>query len=569
MEIQEIKQSIKERQKSNQNTLSIAQRHQEKLKFHSVTRTEREFSNIAANDFLRFVKSLLPEDKFAIFQTLFREPISTTLLVEEAFSELEKVFDGVNSVRKYEFTKPEYEATFTEYLKSSGLDEYFSTTGFEVMKSAINTMLVVDLPLEQTTEYPEPYICRVDVKNIKYFETEKGKFKYVVYHSEDKYYCICDEYYRTFKMGDSVDIDMMLSENTHDLGYCPASWFWTDTMSIDNNDLKKGPISNKTALLDWILFYSVSKQYSDLYAPFSIYWGYEQDCNYQEGEMVCEHGHLTKLDGTFLYEGDKLKKCPACSSRITGAGSFIEVPIPTPNTPALSPPVGIVPVDINSLTYNVSELVRLETKFKESVTGVIKEQTKEAVNEKQILGNYEKRKQVLYNLKTNFEHIEMWTFSTMAKLMFGENFVSYFCNYGTEFYLYSSDDLLKAYNDAKAANVDQMILDELQEMYIDTKYKNNHDEKQEHKILKHLDPFRHLTIAEVKGMYDSNQIDYFDYMLKVRFSTLIKRFERENISLRLFGAKMPFDKKITEIEKVLKSYIVKPETKEVSQPILS
>ena len=206
----------------------------------------------------------------------------------------------------------------------------------------------------------------------------------------------------------------------------------------------------------------------------------------------------------------------------------------------------------------IRDRVRLETKFKESVTGVIKEQTKEAVNEKQVLGNYEKRKQVLYNLKTNFEHIEQWTFTTMAKLMFGENFVSYFCNYGTEFYLYSSDDLLKAYNEAKAMNADQMVLDELQEMYIDTKYKNNKDEKQEHKILKNLDPFRHLTITEVKSMYDSNQIDYFDYMLKVRFSTLIKRFERENISLRLFGAKMPFDKKINEIEKVLKSYIIKP-----------
>jgi hypothetical protein len=559
MEIQEIRQSIKERQKSNQQTLSIAQRHQEKLKFHSVTRTEREFSNIAANEFLNFVRSLLPEDKFTIFKTLFKEPIPTTLLTEEAFSELEKVFDGINSVRKYEFTKPDYEVIFSDYLKSSELENYFSTTGFEVMKSAINTMLVVDLPSEQTTEYPEPYICRVDIKNIKYFETEKGKFKYVVYNSNDKYYVICDQYYRTFKMSDSGELDMLVSENPHDLGYCPASWFWTDTMSIENNDLKKSPISGKTALLDWILFYSISKQFSDLYAPFSIYWGYEQDCNYTDGDVSCDHGFL--LGGKnmeYLYEGNKLKKCPKCSSRITGAGSFIEVPVPTPNTPALSPPVGIVPVDVNSLNYNVGELVRLETKFKESVTGVINEQTKEAVNEKQVLGNYEKRKQVLYNLKTNFEHIEQWTFTTMAKLMFGENFVSYFCNYGTEFYLYSSDDLLKAYNEAKAMNADQMVLDELQEMYIDTKYKNNKDEKQEHKILKNLDPFRHLTITEVKSMYDSNQIDYFDYMLKVRFSTLIKRFERENISLRLFGAKMPFDKKINEIEKVLKSYIIKP-----------
>lgn len=567
MEIQEIRQSIKERQKSNQKTLQIAQKHQEKLKFHSVTRPGKEFNSIAANEFLSFVKSLLPEDKFTIFETLFREPVQTTLLTDEAFSELEKVFDGVNSVRKFEFTKPEYEATFKEYLKSSGLDEYFATTGFEVMKSAINTMLVVDLPSMQENEYPEPYICRVDVQNIKYFEPEKGKFKYVVYFSQDKYYVICDQYYRTFKMSDSGDLDIMLTESSHDLGYCPASWFWTDTMSVDNKDLKKGPISNKTALLDWILFYSISKQYSDLYAPFSIYWGYEQDCNFQDGDMICEHGHLTKLDGTFLYEGDKLKKCPACSSRITGAGSFIEVPVPTPNTPALSPPVGIVPVDINSLTYNVSELVRLETKFKESVTGVIKEQTKEAVNEKQILGNYEKRKQVLFNLKSNFEQIEQWTFSTMAKLMFGENFVSYYVNYGTEFYLYSSDDLLKAYNDSKAANADQIVLDELQEMYIETKYKNNVEEKNVHKILNHLDPFRHLTIAEVKSMYDMNQIDYSDYMLKVRFSSLIKRFERENISLNLFGAKMQFDKKIQEIEKVLKSYIVKP-VAEVTQTIL-
>lgn len=567
MEIQEIKESIRERQKSNQQTLSLAKNHQERLKFHSVTKTEKEVNSIAANEFLNFVRSLLPEDKFAIFKSLFRQPIPTTELTEQAFSELEKVFDGVNPVRKLECSNNDYEVLFKDYLKESGYYDYFSTTGFEVMKSAINTMLVVDLPSMQESEYPQPYISRVDVSCIKYFETQKGKFKYVVYESNDKYYCICNEYYRTFDKSDVDQLGLMTFESPHDLGYCPASWFWTDTMSIDNQDLKKGPISNKVSLLDWILLYSISKQYSDLYAPFSIYWGYEQDCNYQDGEMSCDHGYILDKNLNYLYEGDKLKKCPKCSSRITGAGSFIEVPVPGPNTPTLSPPVGIVPVDVNSLNYNVNELVRLETKFKESVTGVVKEQTKEAINEKQVLGNYEQRKQVLYNLKSNFEKIEQWTFSTMGKLMLGENFKSYYVNYGTEFYLYSSDDLLKAYNDAKIANVDQIILDELEEMYIETKYKNNDEEKQEYKILKALDPFRHLTIPQVKAMYDANQIEYSDYMLKVRFSTLIKRFERENISLRLFGDKLDFAKKIESIESVLKSYIVKPVT-EVTQPIV-
>lgn len=567
MQIQEIKDSIKNRQKSNQTTLSLARKHQERLKFHAVTKTESELLSIAANEFLNFVRSLLPEDKFTIFKSLFRQPIPTTELTEQAFADLEKVFDGVNQVNRFEFTKQEYETEFKEYLKESGQYDYFSTTGFEVMKSAINTMLVVDLPSKQTTDYPLPYISRIDIENIKYFETKKGKFDYVVYESKEKYFCICDKYYRTFTKDDASGLGALITESAHDLGYCPASWFWTDTMSIDNHDFKKGPISGKVSMLDWVLFYSISKQYSDLYAPFSIYWGYEQDCNYQEKEMICDHGFITTIEGQYLYEGDKLKKCPKCSSRITGAGSFIEVPVPGPNTPTLSPPVGIVPVDVNSLNYNVTELVRLETKFKESVTGVVKEQTKEAINEKQVLGNYEQRKQKLYNLKTNFETIQQWTFSTMARLMFGENFVSYYCNYGTEFYLYSSDDLLKAYNEAKANNVDQMILDDIQEMYIETKYKNNEEEKQEFKILKALDPFRHLSIKEVKEMYDANQIDYFDYMLKVRFSTLIKRFERENISLRLFGDKLDFAKKIESIESVLKSYIVKP-VAEVTQPIV-
>jgi len=56
-------------------------------------------------------------------------------------------------------------------------------------------------------------------------------------------------------------------------------------------------------------------------------------------------------------------------------------------------------------------------------------------------------------------------------------------------------------------------------------------------------------------MYSDSQISFSDYMLKKNFSSLIMRFERENVSIVQFGQNLKFDRKIEVIQNALKVYI--------------
>jgi hypothetical protein len=144
------------------------------------------------------------------------------------------------------------------------------------------------------------------------------------------------------------------------------------------------------------------------------------------------------------------------------------------------------------------------------------------------------------------------------RLRYGLQFISAHINYGTEFYLHEPAELLEMYQQAKNAGVDDKILSMLQSEYYEVKYKNNPVELKRIKILSDLDPFRHLDKNQVQAMYQNGEIEYKPYMLKMNFSTLIARFERENTSVIQFGENIEYASKIQRITNVLNSYIQRP-----------
>jgi hypothetical protein len=98
-----------------------------------------------------------------------------------------------------------------------------------------------------------------------------------------------------------------------------------------------------------------------------------------------------------------LQHCPACKSkRISGAGSFVEVPAPQDSTePDLRNPVQMLTVDRGSLDYNVEESQRLAAEIFTGVTGVQGEAiNNQAVNEKQVFAGLESETNVLERLQT-------------------------------------------------------------------------------------------------------------------------------------------------------------------------
>lgn len=535
---------------------------QQRIKFHSQP-TFKSGANGYETKFKEWANKLIPNDKFKMFKSLMCFPIDTVALTDEAYQALEKVFDGRDSVYQYTFINEQAAADWEIYrTEVIGEPEIWEIEGFKAMKGEINSIMIVDLAMEQTSERPEPYLYLLDISNVIDYGIKKGQIDWIIFQQpNDKIAIYDDENYRIAKKTNNA-ITYIVDE-VHDIGYCPARFFWSD--KVGDTEMRESPITNQVSNLDWLLFFAISKKYSDLYAPYSVVWGVQQDCEFKNEHHECENGYLVDPDGNAVMDGRSLTPCPNCASNIAGVGSFITTQPGTEDNPNTGDPVGRLDVDTGSLEHIVNEIERLSKTFYQATTGNSLESINDqAVNEKQIMSLFESRKQAIYKIKRNFEAAQYWADSTLCRIRYGYEFVNCSINYGTEFYFYSSDVILDLYNKARESKLDHMTLDYLQNDYIETKHRNNPMAKNKSKVLINIEPFRHSTIEEVKKMYDDGHIELNEYILKADMSSLVLQFERERGPIGEYLKETQFDKKIEMITAILYSYIKVPESKQKS-----
>ena len=585
LSIEEIKRKASEQRKKQ--TIALALLHQNRLRFHSevVPSTPalaswmyrgkqredisplfagREGVAQALTDFLAMVQNLIPKDKFEVFKTLFRFPVITNEVLDVCFDKLSRIFDGRNPAFSYQFAATEQRDDWEWYRQEKlGEPTVWSTKGWNFFKTQINSVLIVDLPEEQEAgdRYPQPYFYWLPIRDVIDFKADAttGQMKYIIFRQdEDKIAVFDDESRRVFKAKDN-QVGELLMEAKHDLGYCPARFFWNDPMSLDKPDIKQSPVTKELDRLDWYLFFTISKRNLDTYGAYPIYWGYQQDCDFHNDECECDGGFLKDRKGNWMYDNNGLlMPCPVCSQkRLTGAGSFVEIPVPDPNAgqPDLSNPVGMLSVDRSSLDYNKTEEKDLRLAIITAIVGQAEEITqREAFNEQQVKAGFESQSTVLQRVKKGFEEAQKWVDDTIAKERYGTAFVSSSINYGTEFYLFSADELRARYKTAKESGASEADLDALQQQIIETEYRHNPQQMQRMIILGDLEPYRHLTRAEVQGLYDKNLITIEELLIKLNFADFIRRFERENMNIITFGENIDYDKKIATIKERLTEY---------------
>ena len=594
LSIQEIKERISEHR--HRDVLTLAQLHQNRLRLHcqSVPSTPalaqtyrvgqkrpydlgtfmgREGVTQALVDFLGMVEKLIPHDKFVIFQTLFRFPVKTNEVMSEVFDKLSRIFEGRNPAFSYQFATTEQRDDWEWYRQEKlGEPAIWSTKGWEFFQTEINSVMIVDLPVEQEAgdRYPQPYFYWLPLRDVVEYKADKttGQMSYIIFRQKDnKLAVIDDESYRIFESKDDMPEGEPLIENRHDLGYCPARFFWSEPMSLEFPDIKRSPVTKALDNLDWFLFFSISKRHLDLYGSYPIYSGYEQDCNFHNDNTgdYCDGGFLKNRKGEWLWDANGLVPCPKCHDhRITGAGSYVEVPVPIEGQPDLRHPVDMLTVDRASLDYNVEEEKRLRSTIITSIVGQNEEVTqREAVNEQQIKANFESQATVLNRVKKGFEEAQKWVDDTCCRLRYGTLFLSSSVSYGTEFYLFSTDELRERYKTAKETGMSESELDALHQQIIETEYRNNPQQLQRMLILAELEPYRHLTRNEVANLYQTGIVSVEDYLVKLNFADFIRRFERENMNIIEFGSATAYDTKISTIKEQLRAYAqeIAPNTK--------
>lgn len=576
LELNQIKQILQKPTKRQ--AIQKAINMQRRLRFHTETNVAISDINQPTTIFLDWVKSLLPKDKFNIFLQLFKFPLPTPAVVEDVYRELERVFYSRNSSSSYQFTDSELAEDWAQYKKNNlNEPEVWKTTGWKRMQVSPNSILVVDLPQVQTSARPEPYFYWLEIDAVIDYQVSKhddNLFEWLIFKQPENRIAVFDDtYIRVYQLNEKNEIQSLVSEASHDLGYCPARFFWSTQLNEKNKDLKKNPIAKELSNLDWYLFFALSKQHLDLYAPYPIYSAYEADCNFENNETgdYCDGGFLRNAKGEYKILNDgTVEKCPCCSEkRIAGPGSFLEVPIPNQSEGVadMRNPVQITTIDKNSLDYNVKECVRLKNEIVVSVVGsggTVSE--KEAINETQVTANFESKTSVLNALKTNFELAQKFIEDTVCKLRYGAAFISSSVSWGTEFYVFTVTELYSKYKQAKENGASNSELDAISQQILEVEYRNNPLVLQRMLILKQLEPYPHKTLDEVLKLYEKGLLSENLVRLKINFSSLIERFERENINIIEFASNKPLREKIDIINKKLLEYVSEPTAVKGAQP---
>ena len=565
LELNQIKQILQKPTKRQ--TIQKAVNMQCRLRFHTETNIAVSDINQPTTVFLDWVKRLLPKDKYNIFLQLFKFPLPTPAVVEDVYRELERVFYSRNSSSSYQFTDSELVEDWSQYKKNNlNEPEVWKTTGWKRMQVSPNSILVVDLPQVQTSLRPEPYFYWLEIDAVIDYQTfrlDENQFEWLIFKQPEHRIAVFDDTsIRVYQLNEKNEIQSLISEAKHDLGYCPARFFWSTQLNEKNKDLKKNPITKELSNLDWYLFFSISKQHLDLYAPYPIYSAYEADCNFENNETgdYCDGGFLRNAKGEYKILNDgTVEKCPCCSEkRIAGPGSFLEVPIPNQSEGVtdMRNPVQITTIDKDSLDYNVNECARLKNEIVISVVGsggTVSE--KEAINETQVTANFESKTSVLNALKTNFELAQKFVEDTVCKLRYGGAFISSSVSWGTEFYVFTVTELYSKYKQAKENGASNSELDAISQQILEVEYRNNPLVLQRMLILKQLEPYPHKTLDEVLKLYEKELLNENLVKLKINFSTLVEKFERENINIIEFASNKPMREKIDIINKKLLEYV--------------
>ena len=512
------------------------------------------------------VENILPHDKFVLFKALFRYPVKTNEITDVCFDKLSRIFDGRNAAFNYQFVNSAQRDDWERYrLEKLNEPDVWATKGWEFFKSEINSVLIVDVAREQTTDLPEPYFYWLPIDAVITYKADPttGVMDYIVFRRKDEIVVLDDETYRVWddpKHTGRIN-GMPKVEAPHDLGYCPARFFWNEPISLEDPDVKASPLSAELESLDWFVFFHISKRQLDLMGAYPILSGYEQSCDFTNAENgdYCDGGFLRDKQGRYRLDmAGLLLRCPKCGNkRIIGAGSFVEIPVPNAeeNQPDLRNPVQILKVDRDSLDYNVEEQKRLREEIITAVVGQDEIVTnRDAFNEQQVRANFESVTTVLNRVKKGFEAAQQWVDETICRLRYGKYFLMAQIDYGTEFYLYSPDELRDRYKAAKEAGVSESELDVMSNQILETEYRNDPTQLRRMRILAELEPYRHLSRQEVAELYEKNLVSDVDLRIKLNFPNFVRRFERENTNILDFGTEIPYKRKIEIITDQFRQY---------------
>lgn len=492
-------------------------------------------------------------EKFNKFSNLIPFPLVSNNLISKGTDEWNKVFSAQDRVEEFRFTDEAYQDDFMVFLDKIDFKSTIQQNLFTKVKQAVNTIAIVDVPaavegqLIEGERLAEPFIYFVETGKCKDVDVDhSGNIQYVMFETGSKekdnrrLIVIDTEYYRSFRINKDRDELSKEVESPHGLGFCPATFVWRDVVDPDLPIRRYNSVLESVADMDRYIMADVFKDHADLYASFPILWRYIDpvEPNYDD---LDSNGNPRKVEVPYM-----------------GPGWEIALEVPLGESSKMSTPAGFINAEATLLNYNKDKVRTLEVKIIKHLTGVDNEiQNEKAFNESQIRSQYETRHAVLGYWAENLQYVHNFLVTTIAKIRYGDSFVSANINYGNDFFIYDTITATKEYGEAKEAGLPAFMIAERRKVVKMAATRNSPNMQARYDVLEQLEPYLDIALKDIDKLTP-------EYELKANFQSYIDRFEREQGgNIVTFAMHIDFGEKIKLIKSKLYDYV--KENREFSQ----
>lgn len=526
----------------------------------------------AYTEFQNRLKKLLSPKKYDRILDFIDYPLTVVDVAESCHSELMKVFDSRNSFFKHDYNNVGTRDNIDPKISAMNIRSFIEEQGSLFLKNRPNIIVVIDI-----NEEGQPYLIPLKLSRVIDFELSEEDhtcFEYIIFeHSESEDEDVCniacydDQFFHVIKYNKKNDVITFEKSVPHTAGKCPARMFVSKRMNKNSDLLRLNPFSNMISKMQQFQIFDIYQFYVDHYAPFPIIEKPEEKCENTD----CVGGYINNIITTYEIDAEgnkneintpKQTECDLCKQRqITGPGTVITIPPKfDKDDPTEAGVTRIVTTSTEQLEYTQSKCDKLEQYIEMKVVGKKSVLEKEAVNESQVLGSFESQKSVLLKWKTEFDELYKWIVKTSVKLLNKGVEVEVTANFGTEFFIYTVEDLMARYQMAIKNNFPQDEIDSIYRELIEVKYKGNNAKLDRSVIILALDPYPYSTINELNGLRQLNLVLEKEIVLKLNLTKFIQRFEMEQGSISEFGINLkPWDR-VVKIKEVINKYLEEYET---------
>ena len=545
----------------NQQKVKEGEKYQSRLRILTEAYSVQEIQHQSAWVELKtYLSNTLTTDKYEAILKYFTFPLSIVNVSNDIMTDVYAVFNSRNATFDVEFQNERFKEIAEQVLASLNVRQWIEKKGKKVLKSAPNAVTVIDLD-----DQGNPLLVLVPNEKILGYEfTMKGDFDYIVFeHSKGKddngkewrkVAVYDDEFYRVYMVeGSSYTLEV---ESMHGLGYCPAKFFYDKPLLNKQFFDRSVPLTNAMGTMSEWQFFATFIYYTEHYGTFPVMEYALSGCD----DDLCVNGVIYP-EPVYDDVEERVReikqpyKCPTCSQQhLIGPGTGVGVEVSSdPDVQDTRGLLRFVVPEVGSLEYLRSVQLAKENFIKINTVGFNNAVTKEAVNEQQVRALMESRRQPLLEIKEYLNELYKWIVKTTIKLLYDVD-INVNADFGTEFFILTEKDILLLIQEAKKAGVPSSEIEELNRMLIETKYKNNPFKVKKMLIAADVEPSPYDSREEIEKKAAAGMITREDQYIKLNFNVLRGRFERENGSIVLYGAELPYDQKIDRIYNTLLFY---------------